>query len=139
MWYNITVEIEQTTETDYQSFVEQPIEVKPRNIHELTGRERSLANLRRFPPGNNANPKGRPKKENTISSILQDLLKQKDKATGKTQAQLIAEAMLKQALHNPQVLKEVLERCEGKVTESVDMRTTGVSILYELVKPDATK
>lgn len=89
-------------------------------------------------PGESGNPLGRPKKALTITSLLRDKLDEKDPKTGETYAQGIVKAMLKNALKDPQVLKELLNRCEGKVTDVVDMQGTSVSITYELVK-DVTK
>ncbi len=85
-------------------------------------------------PGQSGNPLGRPKKQDTITSLVKDILDQVDGKTKKTYAQLVAEAMVKGALKDPQILKELLNRCEGKVREEIDMQTTGVSILYELVR-----
>jgi len=90
-------------------------------------------------PGQSGNPLGRPKKEATVTSLVQEILDQTDSKSGKTHAMLIAEAMVKLALKDPQVLKELLNRTEGKVTEVVDMRTQAVSILYEMVKPKEDK
>ena len=86
-------------------------------------------------PGQSGNPAGRKPKALTITSLLKDKLDTIDPLTKETYAQGIVKAMLKQALKDPQVLKELLNRCEGKVTDTIDMQTAGVSILYELVKP----
>lgn len=95
--------------------------------------------IKSWKPGQSGNPKGRPPKSLTLTSLLKDKLDKVNPLTGQTYAQGIVDAMFKGALCNPQILKELLERCEGKVTENVDMRTTGVQILYELVKPNAIK
>ena len=84
-------------------------------------------------PGESGNPLGRPKKDACITSLVKDILDKKDK-TGKTYAMLIAEAMVKQALKDPQILKELLNRTEGKVVDSVDIQGTHVTITYELTK-----
>ncbi len=95
----------------------------------------NIANLQPpWQPGQSGNPLGRPKKQDTITSLVKDILDKTDDKTKKTYAQLVAEAMVKGALKDPQILKELLNRCEGKVTEQIDMQTTGVSILYELVR-----
>ncbi len=90
--------------------------------------------LKQWQPGQSGNPLGRPKKQDTITSLVKDILDQVDGKTKKTYAQLVAEAMVRGALKDPQILKELLNRCEGKVREEIDMQTTGVSILYELVR-----
>ena len=92
------------------------------------------AGLIEWKPGQSGNPLGRPKKQDTITSLVKDILDKTDDKTNKTYAQLVAEAMVKGALKDPQILKELLNRCEGKVTESIDMQTQGISILYELVR-----
>lgn len=85
-------------------------------------------------PGQSGNPLGRPKKALTITSLLRDKLDEIDPKTGETYAQGIVKAMLINARKDPQVLRELLNRCEGKVTDVVDMQGTSVSITYELVK-----
>ena len=74
-------------------------------------------------PGESGNPAGRPKNKVYITEILRKLLEQ-DAGDGKTNAELIAEAMVKLASspdargHVPTV-KELLDRLEGKVTQPV--------------------
>jgi len=97
-------------------------------------RERSNANLKPFKPGQSGNPAGRPIKALTITSLLRDKLDQIDPKTRETYAQGIVKAMLAQACKDPQVLKELLNRCEGKVTDTVDIQGTNVTITYELTK-----
>ena len=89
-------------------------------------------------PGQSGNPKGRRKKEDTITSLVQEILEETDTKTGKTHQRLIAEAMVRLALKDSQVLKELLNRCEGKVTDTIDMRTEAVNILYEMVQPEGS-
>ena len=57
---------------------------------------RSLSNLRHFKKGQSGNPGGRPK--NIISDASRDWLKLIDPRTGKTNAELIAQALGKRAL-----------------------------------------
>ena len=99
-----------------------------------TSREISNANLIPFQPGYCGNPLGRPKKDACITSLVKDILDKKEAKSGLTYAQLIAEAMVKQALKDPQILKELLNRTEGKVVDSVDIQGTNVTITYELTK-----
>ncbi len=72
-------------------------------------------------PGQSGNPKGRPKKDISITSLVRELL-EKEGAKGKTNAQLVAEAIIKLATspnargHVPTV-QELINRLEGKVAD----------------------
>lgn len=90
-------------------------------------------NLKPWKPGQSGNPAGRPTKEACITSLVKQYLETKDKH-GQTYAQLVAEAMVKGALKDPQILRELLNRCEGKVKDEIELETRSVSILYQLVK-----
>ena len=57
---------------------------------------RSLRNLRPFQKGKSGNPGGRPR--NVISEATRDWLKLMDLRTGKTNAELVAGALVKKAL-----------------------------------------
>lgn len=88
-------------------------------------------------PGQSGNPAGRPKSDLCITSLVKELLEQ-DAGQGKTNAQLVAEAIVKLAKtpdargYVPTV-KELLDRIEGKVA---DKHILGgdipVSIVYKL-------
>ena len=97
-------------------------------------REISNANLIRFKPGQSGNPAGGIKKEARLTSLLKEQLDIIPPGKDKTWRQLIVEAMLKNALRDPQVLRELLNRCEGKVVDNVDIQGTNVTITYELTK-----
>lgn len=77
----------------------------------------------RFPPGNNANPLGRPKGR-SVTARLRDLLDQyelggKQLPDGKQVADLIAEAILKGALKSDHFFMGMLmDRTEGKAGDS---------------------
>ena len=95
----------------------------------------------RWLQGQSAHPEGRPPVKHCISDQLRRILdlspeeiKDFKPTTG---AQVIALRMYKDS--DSQVLKELLNRAEGKVTDVVDMRTQAVSILYEMVKPKEDK
>ncbi|MFP3897914.1 MAG: DUF5681 domain-containing protein [Dehalococcoidia bacterium] len=75
----------------------------------------SLANLRKFKPGQSGNPRGRPRKELCITSILQKKLGQTcDKDPTRTWAEWLALRALELAGENPAYYRELLERTEGK-------------------------
>ena len=57
-----------------------------------------------------------------------------DPKTGETYAYGIVQAMLSQARKDPQVLKELLNRVEGKVVEQIDIQGTQVTLTYELTR-----
>ena len=79
----------------------------------------SLKNLRPFQPGNCANPKGRPPKDVSLTSLAKVLLGQipEGATDGKTWRQRLVEAWLRDAENKPQLLEELLERVEGRVPQ----------------------
>lgn len=91
----------------------------------------------RWKPGESGNPNGRPAKELCITSLVREIL-ERDAGDGKTNAQLVAEAIVQLAKtpnargHVPTV-KELLDRIEGKVPETHKIEgDIPVSIIYKL-------
>ena len=79
-------------------------------------------NRGRFLPGHAGNPnaKGRPRKELCITSILREQLGQPcPKDPFKTWAEWLALRALELAGENPAYYRELLDRVEGKVTQSI--------------------
>ena len=78
-----------------------------------------------WPKGVSGNPKGRPKKADTITSLVRELLeKDAGAGNGKTNAALVAEVIVNQLKDKhskafAQVLKDQQDRLEGKVTEQL--------------------
>lgn len=80
------------------------------------------------------NPKGRPPKDYCITSIIKEMLDKEaderwldvgDKGRGLTWRQMIAKAILVGAVKgNPQMIKELLDRIEGKVTLPIEASGT---------------
>ncbi|KKM54504.1 hypothetical protein LCGC14_1553360 [marine sediment metagenome] len=96
---------------------------------------KQLKNLERrksWKPGQSGNPGGRPKKADTITSLVRELLeKDAGAGDGKTNAGLVAEVIVNQLKDKnskafAQVLKDQQDRLEGKVTDhmSVTQETT---------------
>lgn len=79
---------------------------------------------KQWPPGVSGNPKGSPKKPQSITMAIREELGEL-LPNGKTKAQMIAKGMVDAALFpvgasgSPRVLSEVLERTEGKVTQII--------------------
>ena len=85
-----------------------------------------------------ANPLGRKPKEKPISKHLVELLNEINTATGKTNAEEIAEAMVKVAMQSNHpaftaTIKHILERVEGKVKEEIDIDKREITLKYVLV------
>lgn len=85
----------------------------------------SLANLqkgRKFKKGESGNPKGRTPKAACITSLIRDMLDQPVKEGEKlTWRESIARAILSGAsTGNPALVKELLERLEGRVTQPIE-------------------
>ena len=104
---------------------------------QLSSREISNKNLApRWGKGMSGNPAGGKKKERCITLILRELLGTVDEETGKTWERQIAETMVRKAASmdstkgTASVLKEVLERVEGKVPDQLQIESHNVSIEY---------
>lgn len=85
-------------------------------------------NTRGWKPGQSGNPAGRPKKEMTLVSLIKDELDKvpEDEKSGKTNVQLIAEALMRKATSgNAEAIKIVLDRVEGKVKQVVGIENEG--------------
>ncbi len=92
----------------------------------------SLANLEKgkFKKGENHNPKGRPPKDVSLTSLLKEQIDTipPGEKQGRTWRQLLVLAWLTGSMKNPTLLKELLDRLEGKIKESVDITTKGEAI-----------
>jgi len=86
----------------------------------------------RWKKGESGNPDGRPPKNLSITSIVKELLETED-ATGKTNAELIAEAIIELAKKKDlSAIRELLDRIDGKVAEKhlIQSRIVHVSDEY---------
>lgn len=70
-------------------------------------------------PGQSGNPKGRPRKEVCVTSLIKQYLGEiADTRTGKTHEALLAEAIVAGAIKlHPTALKELLGRVDGSILE----------------------
>ena len=107
----------------------------------------SLKNLehgKKFKPGEVHNPKGRPPKPSCLTSWLKEDLAKLDPATGKTNAQLIAEKMVTDAKAGVASARaEIFERVEGKVAQPLSGAGGGpvqydIKVVSDIAK-EATK
>ena len=103
----------------------------------------SLANLRPPQPGENRNPFGRPPIDVSLTSLLKIELEKvpptKDKngkPNTRTWRELLVQAWLIGAVKNPILLKEILDRTDGKVSQpirvSLDVRAEAERLAEEL-------
>ena len=89
---------------------------------EATGRERSLANLKPFQPGQSGNPKGRPKSITLSEALRQQLAQQIPGKSEQTYAEKIALMLCKEAAKgNVGAAREIADRTEGKPRQTVDV------------------
>jgi hypothetical protein len=89
---------------------------------ELTGRERSIANLKPFPKGVSGNPSGRPK--NVLSKAIRKKLEEVEEGQDSTVAERITEKLVELALGgNIEAIKLLGDRSEGKPRQSVNITT----------------
>ena len=72
------------------------------------------------------NPKGRPKYNWTWAGLLRKVAEQYVEGSGKTKKELIAEALVKEALKgNVKALKEFGDRIDGKAMQNVEVAGQG--------------
>jgi hypothetical protein len=101
----------------------------------------SLKNLKPVQKGEVRNPKGRPRKEYCLTSMIKSELDKipPGEKQGRTWMELIVLAILKSVLKgNPAVIKEVWERLEGKVSQPLEHNVEGSKPLkIEVVSKEA--
>ncbi len=90
-----------------------------------------VANLKSWKPGQSGNPKGRPQKEDCLTSLMKEELAKIDPEDKhkRTHAELIVLATIRLARKgNAAALKEVWERSDGKVKDKLEVKeTSGMS------------
>lgn len=73
--------------------------------------------------GQSGNPKGRPKKDCSLTSLLKKELEKHPEVNGVesefTWRELLVQSWLKKSLNNPVLFKEILDRIEGKVMQPI--------------------
>jgi hypothetical protein len=75
-------------------------------------------------PGQTGNPNGRPRKGIITGEAVDYLLEMHPKHDGKTRARVIAERMVDMAETDPDAREKLLDRVEGKPTQSVEASVT---------------
>jgi hypothetical protein len=79
--------------------------------------------------GQSANPGGRVKNRISLTAMLEAELHKhpiiNDKPSEHTWAELLLQAWLHNALKQPVLMKELIERIDGKSLESIDVTTKG--------------
>jgi uncharacterized protein DUF5681 len=109
--------------------------IMPENRHKtgFRGPSPDVGKATQFKPGVSPNPGGRPK--DLVSDAQKDLLKKIDEATGKTNAELVAEAQLKVALSgDTSAYCAIRDTTEGRPQQKVTVDGTGNADPYERAK-----
>lgn len=79
-----------------------------------------------FGAGNNANPKGRPPREWTMSALIGEALEEVEAQSGKSFKQLVAKRLAHMAVNGDiQAIKEINDRIDGKPHQSIDAQVHG--------------
>lgn len=111
---------------------------------EVTGRERSIANLKPFPKGVSGNPSGRPK--NVLSKALRKKLDEleSDAPDARTKAEVLADKLYELALSgNVEAMKMCFDRMEGRPRQSVsltlDQREECERMVENLIESEAAE
>lgn len=73
-----------------------------------------------FKPGQSGNPHGRPRKRIITDEAIDYLSQPHPKHEGKTRARVIAERMVDRAEDEDEAREKLLDRVEGKPTQSVE-------------------
>lgn len=101
----------------------------------------SLKNLKSFKKGQSGNPKGRPVKALTLTSLLKEEIEKipAGEKEGRTWRELLVLAWLTGSLKNPFLFKEMLDRLEGKVAVPVqiDIQSEAEKLAKEMNLPVA--
>lgn len=92
------------------------------NAKERNNRERSLANLRPFKPGQSGNPSGRPQGSISLLTIIKRKLGEADPETKAQVAERVADAYLARLRDgDPRILQDYLDRTDGKPRQGLDL------------------
>ncbi len=95
-------------------------------------RERSLANLKPFQPGQSGNPGGRPKTKHLTHALLK-VLESTDKKTGRTIAEVLVAALAKRGRRGDvPALNLIWNRSEGVMAQPIEV--SGIESLGEMIK-----
>ena len=78
-----------------------------------------------FAPGNNANPKGRPKGSLNLTKILREKLEEKmGDGDNRTKGQALMDALVRMGLaEDRRAIKDIQERIDGKVPDNLNLNT----------------
>lgn len=93
----------------------------------MEDKKKKLPRGKPWQPGQSGNPRGRPPKDVCLTSLLKEALDQVPEGSkdGKTWAEKIVFAwLLFSAMGNPTLMKELLDRVEGKVVDRVEAEVT---------------
>ncbi len=95
-------------------------------------------------PGSILNPKGGPKKEESVTLIIRSRLDQPcDYCRDMTWAEAIAKREMEQSLNDPVARKHLLDRLYGRATESINLAQSGEIVLRvvhdDYVNPNEAK
>ena len=78
-----------------------------------------------FGPNNVANPQGRPKKNWTMTDLIEDALEEADE-TGEAYKKIITRKLRSLAVRGElPAIKEIIDRVDGKAKESVNIESQG--------------
>lgn len=93
--------------------------------------EKSKANLRPWKKGQSGNVSGRPKK-NHVTRMFEKILANPSKR--KEIAESVMNTLTSKGMAKVLMLREIAERTEGKVVETVEMNVTGRVELAEVIE-----
>ena len=89
-----------------------------KHAHKLTPKMQEL----KWKPGQSGNPKGRPKKEMSITDALRRIGEEVNPQTKQTKIQILAEMIWETALKGDKIMAQmIIERLEGKPRQPIEI------------------
>ncbi len=97
-----------------------------------TVKQRKISGLKPFKPGQSGNPKGRPRKDQSLLELIRSKLAETCQydANKRTWMEALAEAEMKMALTDTAARRDLFDRLVGKPAEQMELSTKNDKPLF---------